>query len=118
MPQVLTSTELFSTTAGRGNQGVSDDDFYIFCMAHRDLHIERTAEGEIVIMPPAGYESDHRNVDAVFQLAQWARKDGRGKVSGSSAVFYLPDGSALSPDAAWVSNESLSRIPKQAKKKF
>jgi Uma2 family endonuclease len=43
---------------------LSDDDYFAFCMANPDLQIERTAQGEIVIVPPAGYESDYRNTDA------------------------------------------------------
>ena len=119
MLQVLTFPEPVSRlTVRRGNEYLSDEDYFDFCVANRDLRIERTAEGEIVIVPPAGYESDHRNADVVVQLGQWAKKDGRGRASGPTAQFFLPDGSALSPDAAWVSDEALSRIPKPERKKF
>ena len=52
------------------------------------------------------------------ELSFWAEKDGRGKGFGPSVQFFLPDGSGLSPDAAWVSNESLNRLTKQERKKF
>jgi len=48
----------------------------------------------------------------------WARKDGSGKAFGPTVQFFLPDGSGLSPDASWVSKESLSRLTKAEKKKF
>jgi len=38
---------------------MDDDVFWEFCMANRDLRIERTAEGEFVIVPPPAGESDH-----------------------------------------------------------
>lgn len=32
---------------------MTNEQFYEFCQANRDLRIERTASGEVVIMPPA-----------------------------------------------------------------
>ena len=63
MAQVLTFPEPISTLAVRrpGRERFSDEEYWAFCMANRDLHIERTAEGEIVVAPPAGGESDYRN---------------------------------------------------------
>jgi Uma2 family endonuclease len=80
--------------------------------------VELSAEGEIVIMPPAGGESDYRGVEMVGELRAWAKKDGRGKPFGPSAQFFLPDGSGLSPDAAWVSNESLTNISHEQRQKL
>lgn len=97
---------------------LSDKAYLKFCEANPNLNIERTAEGEIVIVPPAGGESDYRNADAIIQLGNWALADGRGKTFGSSVQFLLPDGSALSPDAAWVSNDALERLPRQQRKEF
>lgn len=97
---------------------MSDDDFYAFCMANPDARFERTAQGEIVIVPPAGGESDHRGTEASGELRQWAKRDGRGKTFGSSIAFLLPNGATLSPDAAWVSKERLSRLTREKRRKF
>jgi Uma2 family endonuclease len=97
---------------------MNDDEYYKFCMANPDLRLERTAQGEIVIVPPAGLESDYRNTTVLEQLAPWARRDRRGKAFGASAEFILPTGAALSPDAAWVSNDRISRVPKPNRRKF
>ncbi len=35
---------------------LSDDDFYKLCQANRDLKLERTAKGELVVMSPTGGE--------------------------------------------------------------
>ena len=120
MQQVLTFPEPISGLAVRrqGREKFSDADYWAFCEANPDLRVERSAEGEIVIVPPAGGESDNRSAEVVTDLTVWARKDGRGKAFGPSVQFFLPDGSGLSPDAAWVSNESLSRLTKQERKKF
>jgi Uma2 family endonuclease len=120
MQQVLTFPEpIFRLEVRRqGREKFSDEEYWSFCEANRDLHIERTAEGEIVVAPPAGGESDYRNTKAVSQLDVWAEADGRGTAFGPSVQFFLPDGSGLSPDASWVSNESLIRLTKQQRKKF
>jgi Uma2 family endonuclease len=97
---------------------LTDDEYFAFCVANPDLNVERTAEGDIVIVPPAGWESDFRNVSVIRALSNWARMDSRGKASGSSVQFLLPDGSGLSPDAAWVSNDRLSRFSKREKRRF
>ncbi len=97
---------------------MNDDEYYAFCMANADLRLERTAQGEIIIVPPAGYESSYRSGDAFAQLRDWAKRDGRGKASDASAEFILPTGAALSPDAAWVSNAGLSRLSKEQRRRF
>ncbi|HEY4364271.1 MAG TPA: Uma2 family endonuclease [Bryobacteraceae bacterium] len=119
MTQVLLFPEPVSSFAVRRfGREFSDEEYWAFCEVNPDLHVERTAEGEIVVAPPAGGESDFRNTEVVIQLGQWAKKDGAGKAFGSSVQFLLPDGSGLSPDAAWVSNESLESLTKQQRKKF
>ena len=100
------------------SQSLSDDEYYDLCMANRDLRMERSAQGEIILVPPAGIESDYRNTDVTFQLTQWAKIEGRGKVFGPSAEFLLPSGAGYSPDACWVSNDSLAKISKEQRRKF
>ena len=47
---------------------LTDAQFYEICLANRDLRLEGTATGEIIIMPPAGGETGHRNIKLAFQL--------------------------------------------------
>ncbi len=97
---------------------MNDDAYLAFCEANPGLRIERTARGEIVIVPPAGGESDYRTLEIAGELRSWAKKDGRGTAFGSSAEFLLPNGAALAPDAAWVSQEKLSCLSKEQRRKF
>ena len=97
---------------------IGDEEFFDVCMANPDLRIERNARGEIVIVPPAGGESDYRSLSLGAQLKNWALRDGMGKAFGSTACFLLPDGAGLSPDAAWVSNATLAKLAPQARKRF
>ena len=106
------------TLSDYSGEKFSDAEYLAFCRANPNLLLERTAEGEILIAPPAGGESSYRNAKVTMQLSRWAEQDGRGVVFDSSAQFMLGDGSALSPDAAWVSNVSLRSIPREKRKEF
>lgn len=97
---------------------MSDHAFYAFCQANPDLWFERTSQGEIIIVPPAGLESGFRSGDVFAQLWNWAKQDGRGKAFDASAEYLLPTGAALSPDASWVSNARLRKLPKAELRKF
>ena len=100
------------------NGGFCDEAFEEFCRANPDLRIERNAQGEIIVMPPAGGESSHRNATLTEQLTHWAAKDDRGQAFDSSAAFHLPDGSILSPDASWVPKQALRRLTAKQRKDF
>lgn len=77
-------------------------EFYAFCQANRDLRIERTANGEVIIMPPAFSDTGNRNLKIAQQLANWSDQDGTGEAFDSSSGFTLPNGATRSPDAAWI----------------
>lgn len=68
-----------------GGRKVSDKAYLNFCEANRDLQVERTPEGQIIVVPPAGFESEDRNMEVVTQLRTWANKDGRGRVTGPTS---------------------------------
>ena len=99
-------------------QPMGDDQFYEFCVANADMRIERTSQGEIVIVPPAGGESDSQSSEVIMQLGTWATRDGRGRFFGTTVMFLLPTGAAFSPDAAWVSNDRLATLSKEQRRKF
>ena len=86
---------------------LSDEQFYRLCQANRDLRLERTAEGKLIIMPPTGWETGNRNFRIAQQLGNWADADGTGIGFDSSTGFKLPNGAIRSPDAAWVKRDRL-----------
>ena len=97
---------------------LSDNKYFEFCQANHDVRIERSAQGEIIVKPRVDDATGRRSVGILRQLENWAQRDGRGKVFGPTTEFFLPNGAALSPDAAWVSNGQIARIPKEARQKF
>jgi Uma2 family endonuclease len=68
---------------------MTSEQFYEFCLANRDLRIERTATGEVIIMPPAFSDTGNRNMKIAQQVANWAEKDETGETFDSSAGFTL-----------------------------
>jgi len=86
--------------------------------ANPDLRIELQGDGTIIVMAPAGGESDYQSTEVSAQLRSWAKMDGRGKAFGSSLGCNLPDGSTLSPDAAWIPNDMLNALPKAKRRTY
>ena len=97
---------------------VSDEDFYAFCQLNRDMCIERDAQGDVIIMPPAGGETSERNAEITMQLRFWAKRDGTGASFDSSGGFRLPNGAVRSPDAAWVEHTRLNALSLEDRRKF
>jgi Uma2 family endonuclease len=97
---------------------MTDDKFFQSCQLNADLRIERTAGGEVLILPPTGGETGSRDAGLVTQLRVWAQQDGSGVAFGSSTGFDLPNGATRSPDASWVERSRLEMLSPEQKKKF
>jgi Uncharacterized protein conserved in cyanobacteria len=89
---------------------LTDEQFFQLCQNNRDLRLERTAEGELVIMPPTGWGSGNRNSRLTQRLGNWADTNGMGLAFDSSTGFKLPNGADRSPDASWVRRERLESL--------
>ncbi|MEM6252750.1 MAG: Uma2 family endonuclease [Cyanobacteria bacterium P01_D01_bin.156] len=81
---------------------MSNQQFYEFCRTNPELRIERSADGEIIVMPPAFSDTGNRNGRIFGQLFIWSEADGTGEAFDSSSGFTLPNGAMRSPDAAWI----------------
>jgi Uma2 family endonuclease len=97
---------------------LGDDELFEFCAANRDLRIERTADGELLIMPPTGGETGRRNFDLIGQFAGWVRRDGTGLGFDSSTGFLLPNGAERAPDLAWVTKSRWDALSDLQRRKF
>ena len=97
---------------------LTDDQFYAFCRLNRELRIERTAQGGLVIMSPAGWDTSRKNAEITVQLGLWAKRDGTGVAVDSSAGYLLPNGASCAPDASWVNRDRLSALTAEERAKF
>jgi Uma2 family endonuclease len=97
---------------------MTEDQFYEFCQLNRDLRLERKAEGELLIMPPTGWEPGRRNLEISRQLGNWAVADRTGFAGDSSTGFRLPNGAVRAPDACWLPKERLAQFSAREQERF
>jgi Uma2 family endonuclease len=81
---------------------MSTKQFYEFCRCNADLRIERSAQGEVIVMPPTFADTGNRNNKLSYQVTCWAEENETGEVFDSSAGFTLPNGAMRSPDVSWI----------------
>jgi Uma2 family endonuclease len=97
---------------------LTDRLFLRLCSANPDLRLERTACGELIIMPPAGSDSGGRNQQLSGRLYQWVEASGLGLSFDSSTGFTLPNGAIRSPDASWLTRDRWDALSTDQKKGF
>lgn len=97
---------------------ISADAFFDLCRANPTLRFERLASGEIVVMPPAGFATGHRNIVLATAIQSWAARDGTGIAVDSSTGFELPGGATRSPDVAWVRRDRLTGFSRRTTSRF
>lgn len=99
-------------------QRMTDDEFFDFCAQHPDLRIERSREGDLIIMPPTGGDTGRSNFKLTTHFGNWVEADGTGVGFDSSTEFKLPSGANRSPDVAWVRREIWERLTPEQRRKF
>jgi len=97
---------------------LTHEQFYELCLANQDVVMERSPQGELIIMPPVGGESGRKEATYIIKLGIWNEQTGLGEVFSSSTVFSLPGGGDRSPDAAWVKLERWNTLTPEQRKKF
>lgn len=98
---------------------VTPEQFAALAAANRDLKLERTATGELIVNPPTGGESGKRNLSISGQLSNWFEAhDTLGEAFDSSTGFELPNGANRSPDASWVRKERWEALTLEQREGF
>lgn len=97
---------------------LTDEQFYTLCQANRELRFERSSNGELIVMSPAGSETGNRNAGITAQLWLWNESANSGLVFDSSTGFRLPNGADRSPDAAWVKLERWTALTPEQQQRF
>ena len=97
---------------------LTDEQFEQICRDNRELRIELTSKGDLIIMPPSGSRTGLRNSKINQRLANWAELDGTGVTFDSSTGFTLPDGSKRSPDASWIRREKWEGLTSKEQRGF
>ena len=107
MVQTLLKTQPLSLTLPREiSLYVGVEEFERLATVNRDLRLERTAAGELIVNPPTGWETGERNFSLTVQFGIWRNGlNEPGKAFDSSTGFTLPNGAIYSPDLSWISQK-------------
>lgn len=97
---------------------LTDEELFELCARNSELRIERTAEGDLIVMTPAVPLSSRQSLIVAAALDSWAERDGSGVAFDSSAGFVLPNGAMRAPDACWILRPRLATVPAEARKSF
>ena len=97
---------------------LTDDEFERMSEQCDGAFLERSKEGTILVNAPAGSMSSDGNSEINQQLRQWWKGHRRGRVYDSNCGFFLPDGSSLSPDAAYVTDAQLEGLTRHQRARF
>lgn len=97
---------------------LSDEVFEQLCQANRDVQLERTAQGELIVMPPTGGETGDRNDEMSFQLRAWNKQTRLGKTFNADTGFRLPNGATRSPDASWLPSKIWESLTPEQRRSF
>jgi Uma2 family endonuclease len=98
---------------------VTQEQFVALSAVNRDVKLEKTAQGELIVNPPTGWETGERNRSLTGQLDRWYEEnEDLGKAFDSSTGFILPNGATPSPDASWVSQKRWDALTSEQKGTF
>jgi len=97
---------------------VTEAQFTELAYLNRDLRLERTTAGELIIMPPTGGETGRKNVRLIVQVARWNDQHLLGEVFDSSTGFRLPTGAIRSPDVSWVRADRWAALTEEQRAGF
>jgi Uma2 family endonuclease len=96
----------------------TSEQFEQLCRDNRDIRMELTSQGELILMPPTGSKTGLRNAEITRQFATWAKADDKGVVFDSSTGFVLANGARRSPDLAWVRRERWEALSEEEQEGF
>ena len=120
MAQIISPTPqgIWPFTVNLKSIRLTSAQFEQLCRDNRDLRLELTSHGELIVMPPTGSKTGQRNSSLTSQIGSWALKNGTGVAFDSSTGFTFPDGAILSPDGSWIRRERWNALTKAEQEGF
>lgn len=97
---------------------ISHEQFVQLAWVNQNLQLERTATGELIVMPPTGSDTGNKNADILGQLWLWNRQTQLGQIFDSSSGFHLPNGADRSPDVSWIGQDRWDTLTLEEKSGF
>ena len=95
---------------------ITDDVLLELSSLNDALRLERNAQGELEILPPANITTGNQELGVGARVLIWAETDGTGAAFGPNAGYTLPNGAVRSPDASWVLKSRLAELTEEQKR--
>lgn len=91
---------------------VTPAQFDRLCQDNRDLRLELTKEGKLIVMAPTFGESGKRNLSLTVQVGNWNERTELGTAFDSSTGydFTAIGGGKMSPDISWIEKSRLEGV--------
>jgi len=97
---------------------LTDDQLVRLFRDNEEYRFELSAQGELIIMPPANNKASLKNATIITRLRTWADRDGTGVSFDGNTLFTLPNGAKRGPDAAWISKGRWNRLSEEQQDSF
>ena len=97
---------------------LTQEQFFQLCQANPDLQLERSPQGELIIVTPIGGESGNQEASLIAKVVIWNEQTQLGVVFSSQTVFSLPGGGDRSPDVAWVELSRWQQLSQEEREGF
>lgn len=114
----VSSHEPLAISFGSLLKKMSENEFFRFCEQNPNFRIERTKEGDVIVMPPVYSETGNKIFNLAGQFYVWSKQNKTGIGFDSSAGFTLPDGATRSPDISWIRLERWNNLAPEKRAKF
>lgn len=101
-------------TVIRGFPTITDRELEKIARSNPAYKIERDDDGSLVVSP-TNTDGHYKETEALRQLLMYEGSAG-GRAGGSSGGFTSPRGGVRSPDASWLSPESISKLTEEEKR--
>ena len=82
------------------------------CRLSQDNHpydFEVSAQGELIVMPPSGWETGANEQATTTRVGVW-QDDNGGMSFPPTVMFNLPSGARYMPDASWITQERYEQL--------
>ena len=117
-PLVLSISNPVEVYFDRSKFRMNDDEYFHFCQLNRDLRVERTSAGDIIVTAPTGGKGGIQNAKLNLAFGKWAEQNVSGQVFDSSTEFILPNRAGRAPDLSWVRNERWNALTQREQEQF
>ncbi len=98
--------------------GLTDEEFFAFCVANQGLRVERDKKRNISIRLLWDSETGVLNTSLPGEIGRWNDRNNLGAVVDVSAGFTLANDAVRAADVAWISKDRWETIPEANRKKF